>query len=686
MSVIGLAILVVPALHGPAQRAGRPRRLDAADLAGRGAGRAPAAVRDVPRPRAAGRHAAARDARRSSASAPRRARGALVAALVLLIVPGTALPRRRAAQGGQRRPPAVLPHRRGARRAALPRPLAGPRRRAGAGLHGLLVPAWTERETWVGAGLVDAGLRRARAAGRAAVLGRAGARRRRRRSCARSGARFLLPTVTGAPTSARCVARVTARERRFGCATVWEVRGEARLPAGRRARRADGARVLLRRLLRRAAAVGRARAWRAAGRGGARVAAAAPAAAVGRAALASGRARRLDAAVGRLGAARRRRARRRSSASRSTSARCSRGGAAARRARRRGGRAGARRSARCVVVGYGLSGRLLPGLVHLAASQTALGRLEQPLTYWNAMGALAAIGLVLARAWRGDRARRAALRAAAARRRRAARAGRLPVVLARRAGRAGGRARGAAASLAPDAGQLRAVGARARRRRLRGGAGRRWLPGGVRALGRRPRATREGAAMLVLLARADGRGGWRLRSRGAAARPRARARGAAPPPRRRWPSPARVVLVLVGARWARRGRRAAPGARRRPARRPRAWLGRAPTATATGGSRSTAFARPPARGRRRRAASGSSGCASARSPTPAAGRALALHRDAGRARARRRSPLLAAPASPAWSWRARRPARARAGGRRDRRAVGVGGPRRASTGTGRCRR
>ena len=42
-----------------------------------------------------------------------------------------------------------------------------------------------------------------------------------------------------------------------------------------------------------------------------------------------------------------------------------------------------------VVVGYGLLGRLLPDLVHAAPSRRAGGRLDQPLTYWNAMGALA---------------------------------------------------------------------------------------------------------------------------------------------------------------------------------------------------------------------------------------------------------------------------------------------------------
>ena len=48
-----------------------------------------------------------------------------------------------------------------------------------------------------------------------------------------------------------------------------------------------------------------------------------------------------------------------------------------------------------IVVGYGLSERLLPGWLHFARSVSAEGRLEQPLTYWNAMGELAAMGFVL---------------------------------------------------------------------------------------------------------------------------------------------------------------------------------------------------------------------------------------------------------------------------------------------------
>lgn len=67
-----------------------------------------------------------------------------------------------------------------------------------------------------------------------------------------------------------------------------------------------------------------------------------------------------------------------------------------------------------VVVGYGLAGRLLPELLHQSRSLSAGGRLEQPLTYWNAMGLLAALGVVLATRLAGDPTRRPALRVAAA--------------------------------------------------------------------------------------------------------------------------------------------------------------------------------------------------------------------------------------------------------------------------------
>jgi len=67
-----------------------------------------------------------------------------------------------------------------------------------------------------------------------------------------------------------------------------------------------------------------------------------------------------------------------------------------------------------IVTGYALSGRLVPDLVELSRSVTAGGRLEQPLTYWNASGALAALGVVLCVRLLGDTRRDARLRAAAA--------------------------------------------------------------------------------------------------------------------------------------------------------------------------------------------------------------------------------------------------------------------------------
>jgi hypothetical protein len=67
-----------------------------------------------------------------------------------------------------------------------------------------------------------------------------------------------------------------------------------------------------------------------------------------------------------------------------------------------------------VVIGYGLASRLLPGVLHYARSVSAGGRLEQPLTYWNAMGELAALGLVLCARLAGDDGRPRAVRALAA--------------------------------------------------------------------------------------------------------------------------------------------------------------------------------------------------------------------------------------------------------------------------------
>jgi hypothetical protein len=67
-----------------------------------------------------------------------------------------------------------------------------------------------------------------------------------------------------------------------------------------------------------------------------------------------------------------------------------------------------------LVIGYGLAGRLLPGLIELDRSRSAGGRLEQPITYWNAEGALAAVGIVLCTRLAGDPSRPRAVRVLAA--------------------------------------------------------------------------------------------------------------------------------------------------------------------------------------------------------------------------------------------------------------------------------
>lgn len=64
-----------------------------------------------------------------------------------------------------------------------------------------------------------------------------------------------------------------------------------------------------------------------------------------------------------------------------------------------------------VVVGYGLLGDL--GVLDLTSSFAADGRLDQPLSYWNAMGALAAVGVVLCTRIALDRTRVAPVRVAA---------------------------------------------------------------------------------------------------------------------------------------------------------------------------------------------------------------------------------------------------------------------------------
>ena len=62
---------------------------------------------------------------------------------------------------------------------------------------------------------------------------------------------------------------------------------------------------------------------------------------------------------------------------------------------------------------YALSARMFPGFVDETASASAAGRLEQPLTYWNASGMLACVGLILCLRIGADSTRRSWLRLAA---------------------------------------------------------------------------------------------------------------------------------------------------------------------------------------------------------------------------------------------------------------------------------
>jgi O-Antigen ligase len=66
-----------------------------------------------------------------------------------------------------------------------------------------------------------------------------------------------------------------------------------------------------------------------------------------------------------------------------------------------------------VIVCEGLSERLFPGVFQLSRDTIAGGRLTQPLTYWNAMGIVAAVGFVLLARLAGDASRPVGLRVAA---------------------------------------------------------------------------------------------------------------------------------------------------------------------------------------------------------------------------------------------------------------------------------
>jgi hypothetical protein len=59
---------------------------------------------------------------------------------------------------------------------------------------------------------------------------------------------------------------------------------------------------------------------------------------------------------------------------------------------------------------YGLSERLLPGIIEFESSFAGTGRLELPITYYNAQGLLAAMGLILSVRVAGDESRPSRLR------------------------------------------------------------------------------------------------------------------------------------------------------------------------------------------------------------------------------------------------------------------------------------
>jgi O-Antigen ligase len=67
-----------------------------------------------------------------------------------------------------------------------------------------------------------------------------------------------------------------------------------------------------------------------------------------------------------------------------------------------------------IVCGYALATRLLPGIIESTPGLRAGSRLDQPLTYWNSLGALAAMGLMLALHTASDARRATLLRVAAA--------------------------------------------------------------------------------------------------------------------------------------------------------------------------------------------------------------------------------------------------------------------------------
>ena len=188
-----------------------------------------------------------------------------------------------------------------------------------------------------------------------------------------------------------------------------------------------------------------------------------------------------------------------------------------------------------IVIGYGLSGRLLPGLVHLDRSRSAGGRLEQPITYWNAEGALAAVALVLCARLVADRTRPAAVRIAAAAATAPLGAG---VYLSYSRGALAGAVLGLVVlvAAAPTYGQLRAA-ALALAAGAAAAAVAAALPGVAALEGSDPE--RDGAIALAALALLAGGAAW------LAARPRAGPDRALPHAERLAPAAGLVVAVVA---------------------------------------------------------------------------------------------------------------------------------------------
>jgi hypothetical protein len=88
---------------------------------------------------------------------------------------------------------------------------------------GLLVPAYTGRETWVGAGSWTPNLTARQQQVEDLFAGKL-SRAQARALVKRSGARFLLSDCHGRANIDPVVAGFTEPERHYGCATVWRVR------------------------------------------------------------------------------------------------------------------------------------------------------------------------------------------------------------------------------------------------------------------------------------------------------------------------------------------------------------------------------------------------------------------------------------------------------------------------------